>query len=625
MTGPIFIVPCGDAKLSYAAPARDLYTGSQFRYVFPLAEAAAQATGGAVLILSALHGLVEPDRVLEPYNVKMGDPGSITTAQLAKQVRRMQLVDERRPTPVYAFLSRPYYERLEAAFAAEGGHVEDVYDVPTKTARGGRIQMGEQKTRAREFLEALVEGALVGGAEPVEPPASPHAAEEWESLRVRDFPTREGKRQAASFQQVPFDASKVTFFASGTNLAGEIRGLSLVPGANIGVVAGLVDERKYPVVDAELENFCGTGRKLFVDSGAFSEVEFPPDGPPQIVKPLTDSDWQSIFFVYRRLASSFYQNVYVVAPDCVGHEEESLYRLRRYAKDVVDVYELGATVLVPLQRGRRNLAQFYREAERILGIPFTPSVPMKKNATTPEEVLAFVEEVRPESIHLLGLGVDTGVAQELIAAIQAIVPDCAISCDACLITRWVGKGPTRRLSAIDAVLRKKLGLDPEAYGEHEVHVRKALSLFLAAYNFWTDLGLARRPSYAGLRLPEGVNLARDLEPDLYGLAFALWGIEADEEAPRAVQRKVEQEVTEAVVEVAEAPRPPKVKTAPLDFDVKTFCRRYFDELSPNDRDFDPDVCAEAACAEAERRGMPIEPRLAHKTAEKAFDRALRAL
>ena len=605
MTGPVFIVPCGNEKLSHAAPARDLYTGSQFRYVFPLAEAAAERTGGEVFILSALHGLVEPDRVLKPYNKKMGDPGSITARQLAEQVRSLGLVGRE----VYAFLARPYYERLESAFAVEGGHVVDVFDVETKTARGGRIQMGEQKTVAREFFEGF-------GAD----------LEDWERLRVRDFPTRTSKRDAASFQQVPFDGSKVTFFASGTNLTGEIRALSLVPGANIGVVAGLVDERKYPEVDAELENFRETGRKLFVDSGAFSEVEFPKDGPPQIVKPLTDKDWQAVFFVYRRLALSFYENVYVVAPDCVGHEEESLARLRRYAADVVDVYELGATILVPLQRGRRNLTRFYREAERILGIPFTPCVPMKKNATSPEAVLAFVDEVRPASIHLLGLGVDTGVAQDLIAGIQAIVPDCAISCDACLITRWVGKkGETRRMTPIDNVMRKKLALDPEAYGEHEVHVRKALTLFLAAYNFWTDLGLARKPSYLGLRLPEGIDLAQDLEPDLYSLAFALWGIEDGdvvEAAPRAVEKVVEQEVRE----VKKAPaREAPATTAPLTFDEKAFCKAYFDALVVDDSDFDPDACAGAVMAEAERRGTPIPRQLAEKAAQRAFNRALAKL
>jgi hypothetical protein len=166
-TGPVFIVPCGNAKLPHAAPARDLYTGAQFRYVFPLADAAARRTGGEVFILSALHGLVEPDRVLEPYNKKMGDPGSVPVWRLAEQVRELGLVGR----DLYALLARPYYEQLEAALNIEGGHAVDVFDVPTKTARGGRIQVGEQKTVAREFLEGFA-------ARPATRPAAP-ARPQW--------------------------------------------------------------------------------------------------------------------------------------------------------------------------------------------------------------------------------------------------------------------------------------------------------------------------------------------------------------------------------------------------------------------------------------------------------------
>lgn len=61
------IIGCGAAKRDHAAPARDLYTGGLFR----AARQHVEARGLPWLILSALHGLVEPDAVLAPYDVTM--------------------------------------------------------------------------------------------------------------------------------------------------------------------------------------------------------------------------------------------------------------------------------------------------------------------------------------------------------------------------------------------------------------------------------------------------------------------------------------------------------------------------------------------------------------------------
>jgi hypothetical protein len=126
------VVPCGAAKVDHAAPARDLYTGSAFRHALRAAEGEAEATArdcgveAEVLILSALHGLVRLDQVLDPYNVKMGDADSITVDALAAQVPQvgMQWRDE-----VYAMLPKAYYSRLaQAAMQAEDIAVQDVYE-----------------------------------------------------------------------------------------------------------------------------------------------------------------------------------------------------------------------------------------------------------------------------------------------------------------------------------------------------------------------------------------------------------------------------------------------------------------------------------------------------------------
>lgn len=64
----IGLVGCAAAKLSRPAPARDLYTSQLFRK----ASAYAAATCDQWFILSAKHGLVHPDTVLDPYDMKLG-------------------------------------------------------------------------------------------------------------------------------------------------------------------------------------------------------------------------------------------------------------------------------------------------------------------------------------------------------------------------------------------------------------------------------------------------------------------------------------------------------------------------------------------------------------------------
>ena len=60
----IVLVGCGKSKLAHAAPAKDLYTGPLFKKAMAYAE----LVGDEWYILSAKHGLIHPDVVIEPYN-----------------------------------------------------------------------------------------------------------------------------------------------------------------------------------------------------------------------------------------------------------------------------------------------------------------------------------------------------------------------------------------------------------------------------------------------------------------------------------------------------------------------------------------------------------------------------
>ncbi|WP_327419356.1 DUF6884 domain-containing protein [Streptomyces sp. NBC_01233] len=88
--GPVVVIPCGAAKLDRPAPAGQLYTGSYHR-ACARAAAALTADGGTVLVLSALYGLTPLDRVIDPYDLRMGEAGSITPEQLREQARTLGL------------------------------------------------------------------------------------------------------------------------------------------------------------------------------------------------------------------------------------------------------------------------------------------------------------------------------------------------------------------------------------------------------------------------------------------------------------------------------------------------------------------------------------------------------
>ncbi len=65
---PIALISCTKSKTAYKAPARVLYSESA---LFRKALAHVEPSAAAVYVLSALHGLVTLDQVLEPYELTL--------------------------------------------------------------------------------------------------------------------------------------------------------------------------------------------------------------------------------------------------------------------------------------------------------------------------------------------------------------------------------------------------------------------------------------------------------------------------------------------------------------------------------------------------------------------------
>ena len=291
----------------------------------------------------------------------------------------------------------------------------------------------------------------------------------------------------------PFYEEDANYFLSGSNHAGEIRGLML-SGCQIGVSAA---ELSVDALDVLL-TYWGAGTSLFVDSGAFAEVAFGKDGPV-VKKPITDREWQKRLFIYEQLAFCWGPYAYLVAPDRVGDQAETLRRLMRYQHEIARCHALRANIIVPIQKGELPMAEFWVHAAVCLCLigNVIPGIPMKKDATELGELVEFVKAVRPARIHLLGLGPKSPRYASTLAAVKEAHPGIEITCDSVRITALVGRGgkkPRPLTAARDAVLAegvtdvaqiKALALKRVMLAEHRKNLEKAHGLG------WEDPELGR--------------------------------------------------------------------------------------------------------------------------------------
>ena len=123
----IVIVACGAKKLDRPARARDLYAGAYFKAALAYAHALAPAKD--IFILSAKYGLIGINDHVEPYDLKMGEPGSVTSVKLSGQAEFYGLLEEK---PIilggklYAGLCREVWREAQAPLEGKGGLGEQI-------------------------------------------------------------------------------------------------------------------------------------------------------------------------------------------------------------------------------------------------------------------------------------------------------------------------------------------------------------------------------------------------------------------------------------------------------------------------------------------------------------------
>lgn len=89
--GPLVVVPCGARKRAHPAAAKDLYISSYQQLC--LRAAYALTAPANIRILSGRHGLLELDTVIEPYNMRLGEPGSVTADDIFDQATATGIID----------------------------------------------------------------------------------------------------------------------------------------------------------------------------------------------------------------------------------------------------------------------------------------------------------------------------------------------------------------------------------------------------------------------------------------------------------------------------------------------------------------------------------------------------
>lgn len=252
----------------------------------------------------------------------------------------------------------------------------------------------------------------------------------------QDYLAHEVKKVAAK-KEVALPKNMPIIFASGTNDAGEIRGMR-----DAGIAVGTVANELYnPEALREVEDLAGTGLPVFVDSGAFSEVTEQKDGPPVVTKPIPDSEWKKRLQLYIHLSKKLGGQLNAVAPDQIANQQTTLWRLRQYASEMKQVAQNGSHVLVVLQGGPMDRITFFKRATEAIGFSenVVPCFPMKKAPASKAEIVEFMKVVKPKRVHFLGLGIRGKDTAEILDAAQAASPESQITIDANIISGHVGR------------------------------------------------------------------------------------------------------------------------------------------------------------------------------------------
>lgn len=117
--------------------------------------------------------------------------------------------------------------------------------------------------------------------------------------------------------------------------------------------------------------------------------------------------------------------------------------MERYAPEMRRVAELGASVIVPVQKGELPMSQMFARCCEILGIPssqIVAGVPMKKDATALADLAELAAPLPVDArVHLLGLGPESSKYAGAVATVRLARPAARVTSDSVTLRRLVGR------------------------------------------------------------------------------------------------------------------------------------------------------------------------------------------
>lgn len=136
---PLILVGCGSRKQPGRHRADELYTSTSFRTRLLYARTA--TTRDKVYILSALHGIIRCDKMINKYDVTLGKNSLITVQMLRAQAEELGIINE----PVVYVIAKISYVNIvrgvwPTAFNPAYGHVS--YDKKGNANLGIGTQIG---------------------------------------------------------------------------------------------------------------------------------------------------------------------------------------------------------------------------------------------------------------------------------------------------------------------------------------------------------------------------------------------------------------------------------------------------------------------------------------------------
>lgn len=175
-------------------------------------------------------------------------------------------------------------------------------------------------------------------------------------------------------------------FRSGMSSKSDLRG-AIEAGVPVGVVAGKLSSA---AMFLTIPRYLDRGGKCFCDSGAFSSFL---SGKPM--------DWEDVLQRYDSLAlmTETPGNLYVVAPDKVGDQDETLRLLAAWSNRVRSLIEQGCKVIVPIQNGGLSGQILIDQVAGILQTrQFIVGIPSNRAAMPIDEC----RKLRHSAFHILG-------------------------------------------------------------------------------------------------------------------------------------------------------------------------------------------------------------------------------